>query len=368
MTQEKIKFFEEKRANIKKNLLLIELKKSQYPEKEDIPLKLIQNEEEYKQELKDLNEKMAQIITIAPSSVALPEHLYILPDYLNRNAQESALSSAINDLNNFNKKEQSLPLLCIFHGDEFQCHDTFYKRLKETFIPESLDIKDSENIPIKCYHPSFPINFKNQDNFFHRLQESLAKSMNEVKREASKKEINDCLAQHPGPVILYIHLLASDLPKDSFKSTLNSFIEFWNQWPSLSKKQQLIVLLSIKYYIVKTNPLDFFLDFQSKKNDISMIIEKELSSQLFSCKRLIGTVLPKLEGITRHEVEEWVQEQHRNYFDEKVDFIQYINQKIRDIFEQYKSNDSPKRIPMERLTLQLRSILDEYINKRSEIK
>ncbi|MBN3926185.1 hypothetical protein [Nostoc sp. NMS4] len=357
MTQEEIKSIEKQIAEIEDNLLLINENESQHPEKEKIPLSLTKNKRQFEKQLQKLRDELARLITVAPSSVALPDYLYLLPDYLNRSGQESALSAAINNLD----KRKTKPLLCIFHGDEYQCHNPFYERLIKSSIPELLEIKDSEKTSIKCYYPSFPINFKDRDNFDYMLQQSLAKNISEVSRNVSNQTINDCLAKYPGPVILYIHLLANDLPKSSLKSTLNSFIDFWNRWPTLAEKQQLIVFLSIKYYQKKKR----LINFMSDRNDISMIIEEHLPTQLSSCKRLIGIVLPKLEGITRHEVEEWVQAQCRNYFFEKVDFNQYIEPKIREIFEQYKSNDLPKRIPMENLASQLRSILDEYI-RRSE--
>ncbi|MDZ7995937.1 MAG: hypothetical protein RM022_031280 [Nostoc sp. EfeVER01] len=352
MTQEEITSIERQIANIKKNLLDIDETISEYPEKEKIPLHLKRNKQEHEQELQKLHERL---ITIAPTSVALPKHLYVLPDYLNRSAQESALSAAINNL----AQMKNQPILCIFHGDEHQCHSPFSERLIKSYIPELLDIQDSEKTSIKCYYPSFPINFKDRDKFNYMLQQSLAKNINEVSRNVSAKIINDCLAKYPGPVILYIHLLADDLPKSSLKFTLDSFIDFWDKWPPLAEKQQLIVFLSIKYFQKKKRLINFSFD----KNDISMIIEKHLPTQLSSCKRLIGIVLPKLEGITRHEVEEWAHVQCRNHFLEQVDFNQYIESKIREIFEQYKSNDSPKKIPMEYLAFKLRSILGEYIRR-----
>ncbi|MEH2090430.1 hypothetical protein [Nostoc sp.] len=355
MTQEQIKSIEKQIAEIEGNLRLINENESEYPEKEKIPLSLTKNKRQFEKDLQKLRDDLARLITVAPSSVALPKHLYVLTDYLNRSGQESALSGAINNLD----QRINQPLLCIFHGDEYQCHDEFYTRLKVTFLPELLDIQDSEKTSIKWYYPSFPINFKDRDNFDYMLQQDIAKKINQARRNVSNKIINDCLAKYPGPVILYIHLLADDLPKSSFKSTLESFIDFWDKWPSLAEKQQLIVFLSIKYYQRKRRLIDFSFD----RNDISMIIENHLSTQLSSCKRLIGIVLPKLDGITRHEVEDWARVQCRNHFLEQVDFNEYIKSKIREIFEQYKSNDSPKRIPMESLASQLRSILGEYIRR-----
>ena len=83
----------------------------------------------------------------------------LLPYRVNRKNQEFELGKALQQCLN---QVPSYPLVCIIHGDEFQCHDTFFRCLKEC-LSKFLGLDPNQTV-IKEYHLDWPAKLKNLDS------------------------------------------------------------------------------------------------------------------------------------------------------------------------------------------------------------
>ena len=72
--------------------------------------------------------------------------------------------------------------------------------------------------------------------------------------------------------------------------------------------------------------------------------------------KIIGVVLPELQGITQTEVEDWARrEEVKNYWDEEN--IQDLINIIEDMFEKWEKQQASDTMPMYNLAIKLTDIL-----------
>ena len=340
------------------NLRLIEERMAKYPESEQIPLNLEKNRRKQRAKLSELRESHGRLIETVAELKNISETLSVRPYFLNRSEQQNALRPLLKKL----KQTPKRPLVCIIHGDDCECHDMFLMYLKRFFLSEFLD-SETPTSGISSYHLRFPEKFRNMKDFQNQLQNSLSMSIPNCQRAESSEEINQILAGHRRPVMLDATVIADDWPKYSSQIII-SFLEFWDKWPRLFPEQFLIVFLCIKY---KSKQYCGFFErfcFQSVNREISKFLERLSSGQLSEFKGLVGTVLPKLEGITRTQAEDWARIENTLYFSDSISFLEDIMLEIKVMFEQYKSKELPKKISMEKLARVLKSFLYDYATRR----
>ena len=154
-----------------------------------------------------------------------------------------------------------------------------------------------------------------------------------------------------------------DNSQEFSRESINRFLDFWQNWPSLETNQYLLVFLFIQYSSNKQDKIARRF-WNREKPNLNQAVEerlKELERESFSqFNNFSGLVLPKFEGITEQQATNWVDEVMMEYFPDDVYFLTDTKLEIKAIFEQWPSKDQPKRIPMDNLALKLRGILYQY--------
>ncbi|MDZ8070520.1 MAG: hypothetical protein RMY64_33745 [Nostoc sp. DedQUE08] len=348
MTQEKIKSIQKQITETEYNLRLIQEQKSKYVELTSIPLDLIKNEEFQQTRLNELQECLVPLkkrFKEIRESRPIPP---LLPYLCDRSEQEYHLAQALRRLN----QQPHRPLVCIIHGDDFQSHDMFLERLKQVSLPKLIYL-DTDKIAVTDYLLSCPSRLSKIDDLHNQLENKLAERLLNH-GFVSKEEINNFLAGHPGPVIIHTHFFTGDWQQHGSK-VIESFIKFWQHWPDIPPGNYLFILLFIKYQVKKELSIKkFCLKFKNKI--IYKFIEQLSLSEFSQFGKLIGTVLPELDGITRRQTEDWARDKDTKHFwgEEKIEDLM---SKIRDIFEQWEKEKSSNTIPMEHLARKLTQIL-----------
>ena len=366
---DEIESIEKQINNTKKSLFLTEERISEYPEPTSVPLKYIKNKRKLETRLKELR---AKLIGLNKNRDRLKERRDIpplLPYFVNRSSQQIELKEALKKLFNH---PYSQPLLCIIHGDKLQCHDTFFQFLEKEFLPkifkENTNINTNNNYTefIKEYQLKWPPRNTSIEDLKNRLEHNLVDTVLDNKF-ASKADINEYLASI-GTVIIHTHLLTADLQENS-SIIIEKFIEFWQDWPELIPNQHLIIFLFIKYkiepkqnYFQKLQNWIFQNLFKNNSNtrtgnySIQKSIKDLSSSNFTKFDKIIGVVLPELQGITQTEVEDWARrEEVKNYWDEEN--IQDLINIIEDMFEKWEKQQASDTMPMSNLAIKLTDIL-----------
>ena len=292
----------------------------------------------------------------------------LLPYLANRSEQERELRGAIET---YLQQRSNNPFICIFHGDEYQCHEKFFERLQKKYLPRFLKLDDKQAV-IKDYPLSYPSRVTKSKEFSERLCLELAEKV-EQDNFASTAEINQTFSQYPCPIIIKTDLLTQDW-KDKRAKPLDSLLSFWNNWPQLAPNQQLIVCISIKYELKKDrNNKSFWwskiLEFWKNRNIEKLLkllkcyqyskhnktIEKQLCEVNFSqFGKLNGVVLSELSGISKSEVQAWANAiDTQEYIGEEM--LQQLIIYIRDIFDRRDNT----HISMEDLANELRDTLEK---------
>ncbi len=99
---------------------------------------------------------------------------------------------------------------------------------------------------------------------------------------------------------------------------------------------------------------------RSEDSELNKTLNKLSEGDFSKFNNFYGVVLPKLEGITEQEAAEWVDVVGRKHFPDNLAFVKDIKSEIQAIFNQYKSKDQPKRIPLDKLARKLSAILVDY--------
>ncbi|MEH2119158.1 hypothetical protein [Nostoc sp.] len=348
MTQEQIESIQKQITETESNLRLIQEQKSNYVEFTSIPLDLIKNEKSQQTKLNKLQECLVTLnkrFQETRESRPIPP---LLPYLCDRSEQEYHLAQALKRLN----QRPHRPLVCIIHGDDFQSHDMFLERLKQVSLPKLIYL-DTDKIAVTDYLLSCPSRLPKIDDLHNQLENKLAERLLNH-GFVSKEEINNFLAGHPGPVIIHTHFFTGDWQQHGSK-VIESFIKFWQHWPDIPPGNYVFILLFIKYQVKKELSIKrFCLKFKNKI--IYKFIEQLSLSNFSQFGRLIGAVLPELDGITRRQTEDWARDKDTKHFwgEEKIEDLM---SKIRDIFEQWEKEKSSNTIPMEHLARKLTQIL-----------
>ncbi|MDJ0704163.1 MAG: hypothetical protein QNJ46_12840 [Leptolyngbyaceae cyanobacterium MO_188.B28] len=299
----------------------------------------------------------------------------LLPYLPNRSNQEFELGQAIQV---FFKQEIRRPLICIVHGDEFQCHDKFLERLQKVSLPRLMKLDPDETV-IKKYHLDWPSSLKNLKNLPERLSKNLADTV-EGYSFASLDQINHRFCQYPGPVIVHTHLYSEHWQQQGFE-ILHELLTFWNHWPDLAQNQNLLVCLFVTYQVKQPKPLKiiwipnpcalircFFRHHHRQKlnQQIHQKLEELAASQFDQFDRLSGIILPELTGISRMQVESWVRSEDTKMFVGEA-MLEKLLEAVREMFDQWEAQTTSNTIPMNDVGKNLFQLLESLKVAKGEL-
>jgi hypothetical protein len=271
----------------------------------------------------------------------------LLPYLADRDDQEKELREILRTCS----QSSEYPIIFVVHGDDRQCHDMFLQRLKDVTLRKYMGLDETTSIP--AYEMPWPSRLHDPSQLASRLRMSLADEMSlHSHHDISSADINEILAVYPGPVLIHTHLLTDDF-RHFGREALISYLRFWNDWPELIPGQQLFVFLFIKYQSPQKQSVIQRLTRPCVRQKHNYMIMRHLQEASWTeFNRIICRVIPKLENITRSDVEKWAR------MDETSRFCrgQNVFAEIRDLFE----NHPPDGISMDPLDQHLIAILRKF--------
>jgi hypothetical protein len=267
----------------------------------------------------------------------------ILPYLCDRSDQEEELTRQIAEMKQ-NKPRR--PFICIVHGDELECQDSFVDRLRLVTLPRLLNL-DQKNPPVKQYTLDWESNSGPTQVRLKRLLSSLASNLagNSL---ATMDEVRTVLGRHESPVMIVCHLYAEYWQGEE-PDLIRSWIDIWSNWPDLVVGRNLFVLLCIHYK--NTKKLSFFQRWSYDRRHAG--IREFITSITPGQHNVHIAILPELSAIPRNEAEHWVRE-HASEFCR----TQQVLPEIRSLYEEAGTG----AIPMERIATEFDRLLRQYRN------
>lgn len=169
----------------------------------------------------------------------------LLPYLLDRSEQENDLRKAIL----YQRATMPLrPLVCIIHGDEYECHTEFLKRIRDVSLPTILEYWNPDKIkqtPITSYPMQLSLKKLTATNYEDVLWEALSAAISHNKI-LSKEEVVSIITGQKLAVMISVSLFTEDWDDVDFRN-LERFFEFWNRWRNLSEDLLLIIGLCCRY-------------------------------------------------------------------------------------------------------------------------
>jgi hypothetical protein len=252
----------------------------------------------------------------------------ILPWLVDRSDQIDKLGEAFREF----PMPPSRPVICLLHGDDQACHDKFVERLEEIELADMLPDLRAKG-PIREVLLEWPAHTK---DLHKKWIVELARAVNNVNAEQS--EINAYLSV--SPVVVETSLLIQEWSADTAEQ-INSFVQFWQEWP-LAPGQYLIICFCLIYY--KPKPHWFFWRGSSIEDMISKV-----ERTLFTLNNK-AIVLPRLQSVKLQDAQSWPSRKDvKRYYLEHT-----LTEELKKIFD----NDLNKAIPMNELGKRLCALLD----------
>jgi hypothetical protein len=266
-----------------------------------------------------------------------PAFISRLTPYLaNRVDQELKLGQSLKRHNNLKQ-----PFLCVIHGQDNDCSDIFVDRIIHCKYFKKIILKQSTQ-GIKRYQLSCD-KFKNATELHQKMQTSLAQQiLNDMFADA--KQIADTLAAQNCPIILSVTLSSRDCLSNQGIKNIESFLDYWSNWLVSTQQQNLLLIfLCFEYKPIKQSLLARLLG----KKTLNHQIKYYFSTLSFEKFNFNGVVLPELNKIEHHQVDDWARI-HLSHIYEK------LTPKIKTLFEQHK-----QAIAMQPLAIHLDKMLRE---------
>jgi hypothetical protein len=239
------------------------------------------------------------------------------------------------------------PLMVIVHGDEYQCLEKFRERLEKVSLPRLMQLSEEHDV-IKSYPINWPTAMSDVKEFPPRLLKSLSDA---VMRHGvgSKEDLQRELAQHPVPVLIHATIISSEWKKHG-GALLDLYMKFWQGWPQLAPRQRLLVFLFIKYESKHSKRVLF------SKPLNEQIVAQVTSFDFSLYSPLRGIVLPRLNGVTRAEAEDWARSDAvRALCDSEL-----VIREIREWYAREAIDAEQQTVPMEKVVDALKRYLDKY--------
>jgi len=158
----------------------------------------------------------------------------------------------------------------IFHGDEDDCPDHFFKLLKEVWLPvylgENLLIIDNIN------WPQTAVNFQSLEQKILREIYKYIPGEMRFQNKIDFKTISGKLNEHPGPLIIKCKIIENQWQSNS-KKNIEDFFKIFEKWPERSNGP-LIIVLMIVYLKNKKGIFKRWLK-KNTRNDIIKILNNK---------------------------------------------------------------------------------------------
>jgi len=264
----------------------------------------------------------------------------LLPYLCDRSEQEGELAS---HLRRHQQEKSTRPLLCLIHGDEFECHGEFLERLRYKSLPKFLDL-EAKQMSVKEYPLARPPRAGPQA-FWPCLGDALLQDSS-----ATQEEIWQFISRHEEPMMLSLHLLTEDF-EECGETLLTSLAEFCERWPDLPPGRGVMLCVCVKYQ--RFGKAGLF-DFRKKRlRQLNERLRELAGRPMFSSyPNVSGFVLPELQAIKRSDVESWSRS------DLVREFCRLHDREIRAWFEHQELCNEQGRIPMELLADKLRPLIE----------
>lgn len=265
----------------------------------------------------------------------------LLPYLCDRSEQEGELAS---HLRRHQQQKNTRPLLCVIHGDEYECHGWFLERLLHKSLPKFLDL-ELRQMSVREHPLSQLPRTNNLQAFWVMLGNALLGDSS-----ATEEEIWQFISRHEEPMLLSLHPLTEDF-EESGETLLQSLAEFCNNWPDLPPGRCVIICVCLKYQ--RFDKIGLF-DFRKKRlRQLNERLRAQISQMTFSAyPNISGFVLPELQAIKRSDVESWSRS------DQVREFCRLHEREIRAWFEHEELCNDQGRIPMELLADKLKSFIE----------
>ncbi|HTU44091.1 MAG TPA: DUF4062 domain-containing protein [Bryobacteraceae bacterium] len=288
----------------------------------------------------DLGHAVTQSLSrhVSPALAARPIPA-ILPYLCDRSAQEEKLT----DIVDHSTSRPSRPLVCIIHGDETEAHDKFLERLQTVTLPSVLSGRVQQT-GVKLYRLEWPADRLAPGEIKRRLQRSLSREVFNSPN-ANIDLLNNILRQNPGPVSIHSHILTETWEEQNL-ATIDSFLQFWQEWPELAVGQQLIGFLFIKYQLGGRK-------YRAANKEIREALE---SYDLSRFDQVTAGILPELIGASRLEAENWARSSAATQFCDAEALVSAVGKFYEDWAAVKKSREMV-RIPMEHLAPKLKELM-----------
>lgn len=227
-----------------------------------------------------------------------------LPYLLDRSKQEKALRRAALY---HRVRARRRPLVCVIHGDEYECHSDFVIRLKDISLPRIIEYwepgKTRQN-SVSKYRMKFPLESLDDSNWEGMLWEELAEATT-GDPHSPRERVVSFVSQHKLAVMLDVSLLAQRL-EGTTPGRIDLLFKFWENWPDLPEGLLLGVFLSVKYQRRKERRPSWFrslLGAQSASDKLRGYVAK-LDFERFP--KLYGVTLPELCAIPQGDADDAV--------------------------------------------------------------
>ena len=236
----------------------------------------------------------------------------LVPFLVNRRHQEEMIHAAYDRAT---REGIPGPLVCLIHGDEYQCHDKFIERIAETLWPKLIGRTGESARP---YLLEFPHEYIQCEDIHDCLRRRL-KDRLRVRPEAGDRELQ--LAFRTRPLLFYTNILATNWSNLRLRQLLH-VLDFWEQLPYARDILRPLICICIKYI---SNKKWIAAWLCARKN---ARIRREIS-QVDYCryKSIVGLTLPELLNINRGEVEDWALSDARPYCE-----VSRLLPAIRDLY------------------------------------
>lgn len=266
-----------------------------------------------------------------------PPHLPYLCD---RSFQEKDLEKAF-DIHRENEQKRKYPLLCIIHGEETECHDSFIERISRADVLQEL-YKPKEKIEqVDLKELEFPLTKGGRRRFLEALHE-------ELDRDVKKYFSSTANVSHPLVIYYFIDNKEWRLGGGEL---IEKFISFWRQREVAGERIQL-VCLCIKY---RPSGILNLRNWWNKRSCRSYLEKLDFSNST----NLHGVLLTELQAVQKSDAEKWARsEEVQKWWNESR---QELENKVGEIYVRYCSTRRWKQndecVPMDKLAQELKQLL-----------
>lgn len=278
----------------------------------------------------------------------------LLHFFVDRTEQEFMLRNAIRENN---QRQPKRPFVCIVHGDQQQCHDTFFtyieKEILKYVVPQDNGNKNIQVRRIQAHDFSC---------FSVRLLDALLKGLYPDPKEPvyneslSVETINRHIETFftSTPVLVEMNVYDAD-----GTDIISHYLRFWNDWPDLTDGTYLLVFLFVHYPVDQPKRMQRLFRLRRYEtlngNSKEFVCQIDQKPDFEHC-----TVIPELQSISLADALDWADSHDVRTFCNGDD----IKDDVRRIYKQQPK--SAKGIPLKKLAADLQPILDKYASNTGD--